>query len=115
MNISRASADVPAACDKSSAPQCSTILGSEDYVNVPLPGYKLSKVSIRAVGPIPRIYPPPTANYELEIGFTTVSGKLAPNVTAQYKSDPPTPQQGRVTNTGGLRFRVVWRNIPLDD
>ncbi|NEO54431.1 MAG: hypothetical protein F6K54_15875 [Okeania sp. SIO3B5] len=72
-----------------------------------------------AGGPIPQIFPPPTVNYELENGFTQVSGELEPTITSRYKFNPETSIPGEVRNVEGRTFAlpltVRWKNIrPLE-
>ena len=112
-NVSQANAQ---ACDKSAAPTCFETLESGESVGIPLPGFDLKKVTIEFVGgPIPAIYPPPTVNYDLEVGFTKVQGKLEPTAKAKYKFDPPAFNEGKVSNLGGLPAKVSWKNIPSED
>ena len=87
-------------------------------MQIPLPGYELKDVQIEfAGGPIPAIFPPPTVSYELNAGFTQVSGTLEPSATAKYEFDPATPGLGEVRNDDRaavsfpLPLTVEWKNI----
>lgn len=120
MNVTNASAVVPTICDRSINPTClATLEAPGDCVDVPLPGFNVKDVKIEfAGGPIPLIYPPPTVNYELEIGATQVRSILAPTASAEYEFNPATSESGQVCSAKAgpfaLPFTVVWKNINED-
>jgi len=120
MNVSNASAQ-PAACDKSSAPTCRTLLEPGDCQEVPLRGYNLAKIQI-ALPPdtaVPQIYPPPKIFYNIDIPDTLVSAQLNLAATGTYTFDQLYPSRGRVCNDlypiapgYPMPFTLVWKNIP---
>jgi len=114
MNVSKAHA-VPILCDRSANPSCSAILEPGESTEIPLPGYKLKDVEIDFPGDAAFFpVPPPTVNYELDLGDSQVSGKIMPNITARYQFAPEYSGQGEIYNVKdifALPLRVVWKNV----
>lgn len=112
-NVSKANAQI---CDKSANPWCFETLNPGESTEIPLPGYQLQAVELEfSGGPIPQIFPPPTVHYELESGFTQVSGELDPTITSRYKFNPEMSRPAQVRNvessTFALPLTVRWKNI----
>ena len=123
MNVSNASAQ-PAACDRSSAPTCQTIVEVGECQEVPLGGYDLAEIQI-ALPPgsaVPQIYPPPKIFYNIDVPDTLVSAQLNLAATGTYTFNPPSPSRGRVCNDlypiapgYPMPFTLVWKNIPPEE
>jgi hypothetical protein len=102
-------------CDRSAEPTCLAELEPGECQELPLPGYQLTEVEIAFHGGdrLPAIYPPPSVAYELEVGFTQVSGELTPDAKSIYRFD--SPGEGQICNSERsssfpLPFNVRWEN-----